>query len=100
MTITPNTALPIISNASLRWLGPIAPRCAANDNAEEALSDMVVRAALIHFARFGLGAAENARDAAERAFFADDREGYDWWMAICRTLDRRIAANSTMVAQS
>ena len=33
-----------------------------------------------------------ARTEAERALAADDRQGYDWWLGICRTLDRRLAA--------
>lgn len=51
----------------------------------------MLHAALRHFARHGLGAAREARREAERAFFAGDRERYDWWLGICRTLDARIA---------
>ena len=65
---------------------------AANDNAGETLSDTLLRAALKHFGRYGLGAAENARTQAERAFFTGDRESYDWWLSVCRTLDQRMAA--------
>ena len=32
-----------------------------------------------------------ARENAERAFFEGDRPGYRWWLAICHTLDRRMA---------
>lgn len=70
---------------------PPAPATAANDNHLESLNETLLRAALKHFARYGLGAAENARAEAERAFFADDREGYRWWLSICRALDRRMA---------
>ncbi len=68
-------------------------RRAANDNrAEPAFGhDPLLRDALRHFAAHGLGAAETARQAAERAFFAGDRQGYDYWLGICRTLDRRMA---------
>lgn len=69
--------------------GTIAP--AANDNSGETLSDTLLRAALKHFGRYGLGAAENARTQAERAFFMGDRESYDWWLSVCRALDRRMA---------
>lgn len=65
---------------------------AANDNAGAAQRDPVLREALMHFARHGLGAANHARDEAERAFFSDDREAYRHWLAVCRTLDRRMAA--------
>lgn len=72
---------------------PPAPGEAANDNGLEPLNAALLRAALKHFARYGLGAAENARAEAERAFFADDREGYRWWLEICRALDRRMASS-------
>ena len=70
---------------------PGAPAEAANDNHFETLDQTLLRAALKHFARYGLGAAEHARTLAEQAFFADDREGYRWWLGICRALDRRMA---------
>jgi len=67
---------------------------AANDNgdpADERGSDKMLHAALRHFAEHGLGAAQEARKQAEKAFFAGDRTTYDWWIGICRTLDRRMA---------
>lgn len=68
---------------------------AANDNGGRTLrpvpSDQMLRAALRHFAEHGLGAAREARSRAEQAFFAGDRNAYDWWLGITRTLDRRIA---------
>ncbi|WP_128892934.1 hypothetical protein [Erythrobacter sp. HKB08] len=67
-------------------LGPIA-----NDNGDSVFSDRQLQATLRHFAKHGLGAAQAARDEAEKAFFAGDRESYDWWLGICRTLDRRVA---------
>lgn len=63
----------------------------ANDNPAGAEEAMALRAALRHFARYGMGAANEARKQAEAAFFAGDREAYDWWLGICRKLDRRIA---------
>lgn len=51
----------------------------------------MLHAALRHFAEHGLGAAREARRQAETAFFAGDRASYDWWLSICRTLDRRMA---------
>jgi hypothetical protein len=64
---------------------------AANDNRVNDEGDHMLRAALRHFAQHGLGAARAARVQAEKAFFAGDRQTYDWWIAITRTLDRRIA---------
>ena len=54
--------------------------------------ERLLKAALRHFAEHGLSAAERARDNAEAAFFAGNREDYRWWMAICTTLDRRMSA--------
>ena len=64
----------------------------ANDNGGVRASDAMLHAALRHFAEHGLGAARAARKQAEAAFFAGDRQTYDWWLGICRTLDRRLAA--------
>lgn len=73
---------------------------AANDNGDlaqmEAAAtrlDGTMRDALRHFAEHGLGAAQAARQQAEQAHFTGDRESYRWWLGICRTLDRRLAAN-------
>ena len=73
---------------------------AANDNRREfplnlALADSeseaILNAALRQFAAHGLGAAAHARTKAEAAFFAGERQTYQWWLAVCRTLDRRMA---------
>ncbi len=70
----------------------------ANDNSDIAVpkpaNDQMLRAALRHFATHGLGAAREARQQAEQAFFAGDRQAYDWWLGITRTLDRRLAAEA------
>ncbi|MBU1757461.1 MAG: hypothetical protein KJ703_10875 [Alphaproteobacteria bacterium] len=55
--------------------------------------DLILKAALRHFAEHGLGAAREARRHAERAFFTGDSQGYDWWLGVCRALDRRLAAD-------
>ena len=71
---------------------------AANDNHDPAQAkthDQMLHAALRHFAEHGLGAAREARKQAEIAFFAGDRTSYDWWLGICRTLDRRMAEEMT-----
>ena len=62
----------------------------ANDDCCET-DDRLLHAALRHFAAHGMRAAREARAQAEQAFFAGDRAGYDWWLGVCRTLDRRIA---------
>lgn len=64
----------------------------ANDNGGERMTDAMLHAALRHFAEHGLAAAHRARKQAEAAFFAGDRQGYQWWLEICRALDRRMAA--------
>lgn len=74
-----------------RALSRRQPGCAANDNATDA-NDHLLHAALRHFAVHGLGAARDAHLRAERSFFAGDRENYLWWLGICRTLDKRLAA--------
>lgn len=63
----------------------------ANDNGGHRPSDSMLHAALRHFAEHGLAAAHRARKQAEAAFFAGDRQGYQWWLEICRALDRRMA---------
>ncbi len=71
---------------------------AANDNgndarrkAEAASIDGMMRAALRHFASHGLAAAHVARRQAEKAHRSGDSEAYNWWLDVCRTLDRRLA---------
>lgn len=64
---------------------------AANDNCAPEAHDQMLRAALRQFAQHGLGAARSAREQAEKAFFAGDRQSYDWWLGVTRTLDRRLA---------
>lgn len=84
-------------SSNVRILVARAQRRVANDNAdfsERSLNnDQVMRAALRHFAEHGLGAAKVARAQAEKAFFKGDRDTYDWWVDITRTLDRRLAAS-------
>ncbi len=63
----------------------------ANDNGNQAPGEEIFKASLRHFAEHGLGAARAARAKAQEAFFAGDRQAYDWWLGITRTLDRRLA---------
>jgi hypothetical protein len=94
MTIHFAAARPASSRFLTGIIGPVRLGTPANDNHADTLTEAVLRASLKHFARYGLGAAENARSQAEKAFFAGDREGYDWWLGICRTLDRRLASRA------
>lgn len=66
---------------------------AANDNHAADESQDILHAALRQFAQHGIGAASHVRSQAEQAFFAGDRATYQWWLGICRTLDRRMATN-------
>lgn len=86
----------------VRALAARAVERAANDNSdgtiESAASNQVLHAALRHFAEHGLGAAREARAQAEHAFFSGDRQAYDWWLGITRTLDRRMAAEAAQLS--
>ena len=64
---------------------------AANDNAEPAPRADQLDSALRYFAAHGLGAAGEAANAAEAAWTAGDRAGWEHWLAICRTLEPRVA---------
>jgi len=63
----------------------------ANDCGSGIGRDTLLRETLRHFATFGMQAAERARENAESAYFDGRRSDYHHWMAICRTLDRRLA---------
>ena len=98
MSIHFAAARPAVLRNLAGFTGPVSLPRAANDNAGETLNDTLLRAALKHFGKYGLGAAENAHAEAERAFFIGDSDAYRWWLAVCRTLDRRMAdrlANSS-----
>lgn len=77
----------------------MARRRPANDNTLHQIRSAVLHAALGHFARHGLAAARIAADLAQAARAAGDMDGHAWWLDICRTLDRRLAATSQQTAQ-
>ncbi|MDB5724436.1 MAG: hypothetical protein JWQ16_1190 [Novosphingobium sp.] len=79
------------SNESTARTLTVTVRSAANDNALDFPRDTLLRAALKHFAEYGLGAAQQAHRNAEAAFFAGNRADYRHWLGICRALDRRMA---------
>lgn len=62
------------------------PKRAGNDN-------MLTLAALRHFGVHGLAAGREARRSAEKALATDDHDGFEFWLAICRQLDRAEAVN-------
>jgi hypothetical protein len=65
--------------------------CAANDNATDRIDNAALVAALRHFARHGLAAAEHASARALMAHRQDDRDACRHWLEVCRQLDRRLA---------
>ncbi len=92
MTIRFAAALDGESTAIVRALTVVPLRSAANDNGDGFPRDDTLRAALRHFAEYGLGAAQQAHRNAEAAFFAGKRQEYRHWLGICRALDKRMAA--------
>ncbi len=98
MTIRDATVSTLHGTSLALATDPAPRRRAANDNAFSNSvvqpNDKVLHAALRHFAEDGLGAARSARSRAEDAFFAGDRQTYDWWLSITRILDRRLAAHA------
>ena len=93
MTLRTATARPLFVPAHLTRgdLGRIAAR-AANDNADVARQDQVVRDALRHFAAHGLKAAEDAGLRARAAHQRGDAQDLRHWLQICAALDPRRAA--------
>jgi hypothetical protein len=83
----PHRCAPRMSRRRIRE----ASGAAANDNDTDQTSDALLHAALRHFAEHGLAAARRAREQAETALCAGDRQAYQWWLEICRALDWRMA---------
>lgn len=91
-----SSALASASSPNAKALLTQAREQVSNDNVDfseqSEHAELILRAALQHFAEHGLGAATVARAQAEKAFFDGDRETYDWWLGITKTLDRRLAS--------
>jgi hypothetical protein len=66
-------------------------RFPANDNADSAGDDRMLWEALRHFAEHGLHAAQEAAEAARVALEAGDEDGFEWWLSVCRMLDRPLS---------
>lgn len=73
------------------WRCRSASLCAANDNVGTPLESATLVAALRHFARHGLAAAEHAGASAISARHQSDRDACLHWLAVCRQLDQRLA---------
>lgn len=69
--------------ANDNWTGPQAP----------VQDDRLLHAALRHFAGHGHHAAYAARARAEAAYAGGEQQSGDWWLGICATLDKRMAAS-------
>lgn len=65
-------------------------RVPANDSGD-VVGPAHVNAALRHFAKHGIAAAQHAREQAINAGRAGDHQTFQWWLEICRALDRRMA---------
>lgn len=74
-----------------RILTPPSLQSPANDDRDPALDHALVREALLHFAAHGLGAARAALAAAQAARAQGDAQGAEYWQALCRVLDPRLA---------
>jgi len=77
------------------WRCHSAPMCAGNDNSGSHLENETLVAALRHFARHGLAAAEQAGARALSANDERDRDACLHWLAVCRQLDHRLADRLT-----
>lgn len=73
-------------------------RQAANDNALRQIRSDALHAALRHFDQHGMAAARVAGEQAQAALIAGDANGHSLWLDICRTLDRRTAAQVASLA--
>ena len=95
MTIRFAAARSTVHSPIARALARRAHGRATNDNGDDVIAnEAVFHAALRHFAAHGMGAARIALGEADKAHANGDSQGRDWWMEICRTLDRRIAAGA------
>jgi len=92
MTIRFATATTGYSSVIARTVCAPAPISAVNDNGAAPCDERVLWEALRHFSQHGLHAALQAADMAEAALESGDSEGFEWWLSICSTLDRKLGA--------
>lgn len=81
------------SSPVARILGGATVSRPGNDNGDrdQPLISDSVEAALRHFANYGLGAAAEAMDRAQKAHACGNEAEFDHWRDICRMLDSRAA---------
>ena len=94
MTIRFAPARAGFGNPVARHLGAQRIPAAANDSLPTRAgraNEAVIYEALRHFGQHGLAAAKEARANAMRAHSQGDGEGFDYWLAICRQFDKRMA---------
>ena len=92
MTIRYAAARPVNAPVTLsRAVLARISRTPANDNGDVPQRDQVLRNALLHFAEYGLRAAEDAGERAAAAAAVGDECARDHWLEICRALDARRA---------
>lgn len=96
MTIRLATASTGTNSVIARALCSPVAFCPANDNGGG--DDHMLWEALRHFAEHGLHAALQAADAAQAALVAGDQEGFEWWLSICRKLDRKMGERLASLA--
>jgi hypothetical protein len=76
-----------------RTLAHHANAKAANDNCASGRVDQgILEASLRYFAKHGLSAADEARQQAEKCAASGEIAKFQYWLGICRMLDRRMAA--------
>lgn len=83
-----------------RWVHALLPARPANDNGCAQGDERMLWEALRHFADHGLHAALEAAESAQAALDAGDEEGFEWWLSICRMLDRPLGDRLARVAAS
>jgi len=94
MTIHFSAAQSNLAGQAVRSVLSCMPLRPANDNGPEPANDVLLRQALLHFGKHGLGAPRLAADRAIEACEAGDEERTRHWLGVCRLLDRRLATRT------
>lgn len=90
MTIRLATAATGSSSVIARVICTPALQFPANDDEGEPGDDRILWEALRHFGDHGLRAAQEAATSAKVALEAGDHDGFEWWLSVCRMLDRKL----------
>lgn len=86
---------PALTASAGTWPLPVrmtATLLPGNDNEPDLANEALLRAALRLFEHHGLDATRFAHQRAEEAFFSGQRPAFRWWLAVTRTLDRKLVA--------